>query len=119
MKKSTKIILAISISALVIYGGFLIKKSFVDKGYSSQDEEKDFLLGNYLIMLGIPDTKANRRKYSYMTIEALKKELGIDDSEVAPEEGDGAYSGYGAKAYEDLASLDYSNYGYNYGEYSI
>jgi hypothetical protein len=51
----------------------------VDSGYSSKDEEKDMLLTNYLIMIGEPDTPANRRKYSSMSLQQLKKELGIEE----------------------------------------
>lgn len=77
MKKSTKIILTVLGVAALGYGSFLLFKTF--RGFSSKDEEKEFLLGNYFIMMGIPDTKANRKKYDYLTLEQLKKELGTDE----------------------------------------
>lgn len=75
-----KKILLISVMVISIgYGSFLLKKAFFDKGYSSTDEEKEMLLTNYLIMIGEADTPANRRKYSSMSLQQLKKELGIEE----------------------------------------
>ena len=78
MKKTQKVAFTIVAIAFAIYVGFLVKKSFVDEGWSSEDEMKQDLLGKYVIKLGLPDTDANRKKYSKMTIEQLKKELGFD-----------------------------------------
>ncbi len=63
---------------LAIYGAFLFKKSFIDQGYPNENVEKEVLLGNYVIMLGLPNTKANRDAYRKLTIDQLKKELGFD-----------------------------------------
>lgn len=65
--------------SIAIYGGFLIKKSFIDKGFPNENIEKEVLLGNYVILLGLPNTKENRDKYRKLTIEQLKKELRFDD----------------------------------------
>jgi hypothetical protein len=77
--KAKKIIL---ISVMVIsigYGSYLLKKAFFDKGYSSEEQEKEMLLTNYLIVMGIPDTPANRRKYRNLSLAEIKKELGIEN----------------------------------------
>jgi hypothetical protein len=77
--KAKKIIL---ISVMVIsigYGSYLLKKAFFDKGYSSEEQEKEMLLTNYLIVMGIPDTPANRRKYRNVSLAEIKKELGIEN----------------------------------------
>lgn len=65
---------------LAIYGAFLFKKSFIDQGYPNENVEKEVLLGNYVIMLGLPNTKANRDTYRKLTIQQLKKELGFDET---------------------------------------
>lgn len=77
--KAKKIALISVMVVSLAYGGFLLKKAFFDKGYSSQDEEKEMLLTNYLIMIGEPDTPANRRKYRKLSLEQIKKELGIEE----------------------------------------
>jgi len=77
--KAKKIVLISVMVVSIAYGGFLLKKAFFDSGYSSKDEEKDMLLTNYLIMIGEPDTPSNRRKYSSMSLQQLKKELGIEE----------------------------------------
>jgi hypothetical protein len=61
------------------YGSYLLKKAFFDKGYSSEEQEKEMLLTNYLIVMGIPDTPANRRKYRNVSLAEIKKELGIEN----------------------------------------
>jgi len=61
------------------YGSYLLKKAFFDKGYSSEEQEKEMLLTNYLIVMGIPDTPANRRKYRNLSLAEIKKELGIEN----------------------------------------
>jgi hypothetical protein len=71
MKKSTRIILIVLSSALLVYSGFLIKKS-LEKGYPSQELEKEVLLGNFVIMKGLPNTKKNRDAYRFMTVEQLR-----------------------------------------------
>lgn len=77
MNKTKKIIVtALAISALV-YASFLIKKSFFDKGYYSDEDEKEVLLGYYVILQGLPNNKQNRGKYSNMSLDSLRKELGI------------------------------------------
>lgn len=65
---------------LAIYGAFLFKKSFIDQGYPNENVEKEVLLGNYVVMLGLPNTKANRDSYRKLTIQQLKKELGFDET---------------------------------------
>jgi hypothetical protein len=77
--KIKKIIIAIVAIGAIVYGGFLIKKSFYDKGYDSKEDAKETLLSYYVIQLGLPDTKANRDKYRSMTLEQLKKELKLED----------------------------------------
>jgi hypothetical protein len=79
LKKSLIIIVGI---AAIIYGGFLIKKSIYDKGYPSESDEKEIFLGYYVISKGLPNTKQNRNKYRSMTLQQLKKELGITDTVV-------------------------------------
>ena len=61
------------------YGSYLLKKAFFDKGYSSEEQEKEMLLTNYLIVMGFPDTPANRRKYRNLSLAEIKKELGIEN----------------------------------------
>jgi len=65
-----------------LYVGYLIKKSIVDKGYPSEGVEKEIMLGHYVVMLGMENTKANRDKYKNMTLQQLYKELGISFDEV-------------------------------------
>ena len=77
--KAKKIALISFMVITIGYGGYLLKKAFFDNGYSSKDEEKEMLLTNYLIVMGIPDTPANRRKYRNVSIEQIKKQLGIED----------------------------------------
>jgi hypothetical protein len=81
MKTKTKIIILSFLGlSLAIYGGFLIKKAFIDKGFPNENIEKEVLLGNYVILIGLPNTKENRDKYRSLTIEQLKKELGFNDN---------------------------------------
>jgi hypothetical protein len=56
----------------------------VDKGYGSDEAEKDILLGYYVLYLGLENNKQNRDKYRGMTIEQLKKALNIQD-QIIPE----------------------------------
>jgi hypothetical protein len=77
--KIKKIIIAIVAIGAVVYGGFLIKKSFFEKGYANKEDAKETLLSYYVIQLGLPDTKENRDKYRSMTLEQLKKELNLED----------------------------------------
>jgi hypothetical protein len=77
--KIKKIVIAIVTISALVYGGFLIKKSFYNKGYDSKDDAKETLLSYYVISLGLPDTKENRDKYRSMTLEQLKKELKLED----------------------------------------
>lgn len=74
-KKILYTALAIGLSAYLL---FLAKKVFIDKGYASDEQAKEILLGQYVIMLGLPNTKENRDKYRSMTVEQLKKELQIN-----------------------------------------
>ena len=76
MKK--KLLFTVLGIGLAIYGAFLFKKAYVDKGYPSETAEKEILLGNYVIMLGLPNTKENRNKYRNLSLEQIKKELGIE-----------------------------------------
>lgn len=78
MRKTKKILLTALGIGLSIYAIFLVKKVYIDKGYSSEAQAKEILLGQYVIMLGLPNTKSNRDKYRSMTIEQLKKELQFD-----------------------------------------
>lgn len=77
--KAKKIALISVMVVSLAYGGYLLKKAFFDVGYSSEEEEKEMLLTNYLIVLGIPDTPANRKKYRSVSLEQIKKELGIEE----------------------------------------
>lgn len=79
MKKGLKISLIVVSLGLAFYSGYLIKKAFLDKGYPNEQVEKEVFLGYYVLMLGLPNTKANRNKYRNMTLEQLKKELGIKE----------------------------------------
>jgi hypothetical protein len=74
-----KIIIITSIAAVGIYAAFLIKKSYIDKGYQSEKDAKETLLSYYVIQLGLPDTQANRDKYRYMTLADLKAALNLED----------------------------------------
>ena len=77
--KLKKILIGLAAIAVVAYGGYLIKKSYINKGYESKDDAKEVLLSYYVISLGLPDTKQNRDKYRSMTLEQLKKELNLQD----------------------------------------
>ena len=77
--KLKKILIGLAAIAVVAYGGYLIKKSYINKGYESKDDAKEVLLSYYVISLGLPDTKQNRDKYRSMTLEQLKKELKLED----------------------------------------
>lgn len=77
--KLKKLLIGIATIGAVIYGGYLIKKAFLDKGYQSKEDAKETLLSYYVLSLGLPDTKANRDKYRKMTLDQLKKELGLED----------------------------------------
>mgnify|MGYP000253225184 CR=1 FL=1 len=77
--KLKKILIGLATIAVVVYGGYLIKKSYVNKGYESKDDAKEVLLSYYVISLGLPDTKQNRDKYRSMSLEQLKKELNLQD----------------------------------------
>jgi hypothetical protein len=79
MKKGVKITLIVVSLGLAFYSGYLIKKAFIDKGYPNESVEKEVFLGYYVLMLGLPNTKANRDKYRSMSLEKLKQELGIED----------------------------------------
>lgn len=76
MKK--KVLLTILGLGVAFYATFLIKKAFVDKGYPSEKAEKEILLGNYVISIGLPNTKENRNKYRNLSIEEIKKLLGFE-----------------------------------------
>jgi len=77
--KLKKILIGLATIAVVVYSGYLIKKSYVNKGYESKDDAKEVLLSYYVISLGLPDTKQNRDKYRSMSLEQLKKELNLQD----------------------------------------
>jgi hypothetical protein len=74
-----KILIITSIAVVGLYAAFLIKKSFVDKGYQSEKDAKETLLSYYVIQLGLPDTQENRDKYRYMTLDDLKVALNLQD----------------------------------------
>jgi hypothetical protein len=76
MKLKT-ILIGLAAIAVVAYGGYLIKKSYINKGYESKDDAKEVLLSYYVISLGLPDTKQNRDKYRSMTLEQLKKRVEV------------------------------------------
>ena len=78
MMKNKKILISILGIGLAIYGAFLFKKSFLDMGYPNEKIEKEILLGNYVVMLGLPNTKDNRDKYRNLSLQQLKKELKFD-----------------------------------------
>lgn len=61
-----------------VYILFIAKKTFWDEGYPSEKDEKEVLLGYYVVMLGLENTQGNRDKYRSMTIPELKKELRFD-----------------------------------------
>jgi hypothetical protein len=77
--KLKKLMIAVLAIGVAVYGGFLIKKTFFEKGYANKEDAKETLLSYYVISLGLPDTKANRDKYRGMTLEQLKKELNLND----------------------------------------
>lgn len=79
MKKYSYTILSLLGISLAIYGAFLFKNAFVDKGFPSEDVEKEVLLGNYVIMLGLPNNEANRNKYRSLSVAELKKLLKLDE----------------------------------------
>lgn len=76
--KTKKVLITLLGLGLAIYGAFLFKKSFVDKGYPNESVEKEILLGNYVVMKGLENTKQNRDKYRNLSLEQIKKELGFD-----------------------------------------
>jgi hypothetical protein len=82
--KGIKIAVVVLGVAFVTYSAYLYKKAFVDKGYGSDEAEKDILLGYYVLYLGLENNKQNRDKYRGMTIEQLKKALNIQD-QIIPE----------------------------------
>ena len=75
-----KILIISSIVAVGIYAAYLIKKSYIDKGYQSEEDAKETFLSYYVISLGLPDTKENRDKYRDMTLDDLKAALNLDDT---------------------------------------
>ena len=77
MKIKNVIIIVVSV-ATILYGGLIIKRSFFDKGYPSEEVEKEILLGLYVLEKGLPKTKENKNKYRYMTLEQLRNELDIN-----------------------------------------
>ena len=77
--KYKKFVIAFFAIGLAVYGGFLIKKTFFEKGYANKEDAKETLLSYYVIQLGLPDTKENRDRYRSMTLEQLKKELNLPD----------------------------------------
>jgi hypothetical protein len=77
--KQKKYLIAILAIGAAVYGGFLIKKAFFEKGYANKEDAKETLLSYYVIQFGLPDTKANRDKYRSMTLAQLKKELNLED----------------------------------------
>lgn len=76
---------ALKISVIVLgvaflgYSAYLFKKAYIDKGFGSEEAEKEILLGYYVVFLGLPNTKINRDKYRNMTIEELKKQMNLQD----------------------------------------
>jgi hypothetical protein len=68
-----------------LYVLFVIKKAYVDKGYPSQEVEKEIMLGHYVIMKGLENTKTNRDKYRSMTLPELYTALGINSSDEPPQ----------------------------------
>ena len=68
-----------------LYVLFVIKKGYVDKGFPSEEVEKEIMLGHYVVMKGLEDTKANRDKYRNMTLPEIYAALGIKKNEEVPE----------------------------------
>lgn len=81
MKKYRNTLLALLGVGLAIYGAFLFKKAYIDKGYPDDKVEKEILLEYYVVSLGLDNTKENRDKFRRMTIPQLRKELQLDDIE--------------------------------------
>lgn len=85
MKISRKKIYWILGGIAALYVAFLIKKSYVDKGFPSEEVEKEIMLGHFVIMQGMENTKANRDKYRNMTLPQLYQALGINFDEEPPQ----------------------------------
>lgn len=64
-------------AAMLFYGGFLVKKAFLDEGYPNESVEKEILLGYYVNQLGLQNTKENRDKFRNMTLKQLEDSLGV------------------------------------------
>jgi hypothetical protein len=77
--KIKNVLITLASIGVLIYAGFLIKKSFYDQGYPTEKDEKEILLGYYVLSIGLPNTKNNRNKYNSMTLKQLKDALGIND----------------------------------------
>lgn len=63
---------------LAIYGAFLFKKGWIDKGFPNEEVEKEVLLGNYCIMMGLENNKQNRDKFRKMSLDELKKAFNVN-----------------------------------------
>lgn len=81
MKNAKKISLFVVGGVFLVYSLYLMKKSFIDKGYPSPEFEKEILLGNYVLTKGLPDNQKNRDLYRYMTLQELKDSLNISDDD--------------------------------------
>jgi hypothetical protein len=78
MKINRKKVFWVLGTIVAIYVAFLVKKSFIDQGYPSEEVEKEIMLGKYVISLGLENTKSNRDKYKNMTLDEIYKALGIE-----------------------------------------
>ena len=61
--KLKKLMIAVLAIGVAVYGGILIKKAFFEKGYANKEDAKETLLSYYVISLGLPDTKANKKVF--------------------------------------------------------
>ena len=64
-----------AVAVIGVYAFFYMRKNNITD-FSSQDAEYQELLRQYLVLQGLPNTMANRIKYSNMTKEQLESALG-------------------------------------------
>jgi len=77
MKKYGKITAYFAFTAASIFGIWLIKKGFYDKGFDSEKQERIYLVDAVLVLRGMPVTLDNRNKLNKISTTDLMKELGI------------------------------------------
>jgi len=81
MKMSSKVIIYFGSISAALFGMWLLKKAFYDKGYDNESQERKYLVDAVLTIRGMPVTEENRKKLSGMSIQELMKELGIRKDE--------------------------------------